>query len=455
MEDVSPGLASDQRPRIPRDTLHFLANEGHGALLSAAPTVHARPRLDRWGVAATVLGNALEFYDFLAYAAFSVYIGRAFFPGGSALTSLLLSLATFGVGFFTRPLGAVLIGAYADRAGRRPALMITIALMTVGTLGLVLTPSYASIGVAAPVILVVARLVQGFALGGEIGPSTAVLLESAPAGRRGLFISWQGASQGLAILASGVVGLLLATTLSKQQLGDWGWRVPFALGLLIVPVGFLIRSRLPETQTARGARSGPEVLRLLARDHRASLGLAVMIIMSLTVSTYVTNYMTTYALTVLHMPAASAMWGTLVNGATLALGMLIGGRLSDRFGRKPVMIVPRVALILVIYPAFLFLVRHPTLASLALVTGALTLIGALGSAAALAALTEVFPTAVRASGLAISYAVAVSVFGGTTQFAIAWFIAVSGDPLAPAYYVMVTSTISLWAMVRLQETFRR
>ena len=399
--------------------------------------------------------NADFLYDFLAYAAFSVYIGRAFFPGGSALTSLLLSLATFGVGFFTRPLGAVLIGAYADRAGRRPALMITIALMTVGTLGLVLTPSYASIGVAAPVILVVARLVQGFALGGEIGPSTAVLLESAPAGRRGLFISWQGASQGLAILASGVVGLLLATTLSKQQLGDWGWRVPFALGLLIVPVGFLIRSRLPETQTARGARSGPEVLRLLARDHRASLGLAVMIIMSLTVSTYVTNYMTTYALTVLHMPAASAMWGTLVNGATLALGMLIGGRLSDRFGRKPVMIVPRVALILVIYPAFLFLVRHPTLASLALVTGALTLIGALGSAAALAALTEVFPTAVRASGLAISYAVAVSVFGGTTQFAIAWFIAVSGDPLAPAYYVMVTSTISLWAMVRLQETFRR
>jgi len=190
-----------------------------------------RPLLDRWMVAATVAGNALEFYDFLAYATFAVYIGQAFFPADSALASLLLTLATFGVGFFTRPLGGLLIGAFADRAGRRPALMLTISLMTVGTLGVVLTPSYTSIGVTAPIILIVARLVQGLALGGEVGPSTAVLLECAPPGRRGMFVSWQNASQGVAVCAAGLVGLALSTLLSKAQLASWGWRVPFALGL--------------------------------------------------------------------------------------------------------------------------------------------------------------------------------------------------------------------------------
>jgi MFS family permease len=407
------------------------------------------PRLDRGAVAATVAGNALEFYDFLTYATFAVYIGRAFFPTGNAFASLLLTLATFGVGFVTRPLGGVLIGAYADRAGRRPALMLTISLMTVGTLGLAVTPSYASIGLAAPIILIIARLVQGLALGGEVGPSTAVLLECAPLHRRGSFVSWQSASQGIAVLAAGMVGFVLSNILDKAQLAAWGWRLPFALGLLIVPVGLYIRRRLPETLEAPGTRGGGAVLGLLWREHRRTLLLAILIIMCLTVSTYVDGYMTTYALTSLGMPVSKAMLATIANGAVMAVAAVYGGRLSDRYGRKPVMILPRLALLIAVVPAFMLLIAHTTPVTLVLVTALLTLLGTLSAASVLTALGEVFPNEVRSSGLAVSYALSVSVFGGSTQFIVAWLIGVTGNRVSPGYYVVITSIISLWAMFRL------
>jgi MFS family permease len=411
-----------------------------------------RPLLDRWVVAAIVAGNTLEFYDFLTYSTFAVYIGHVFFPADSASASLLLTLATFGVGFLTRPLGGLLIGAYGDRAGRRPALMLTIILMTIGTLGIVLTPSYASIGGFAPATLIIARLVQGLALGGEVGTSTAVLLECAPIGSRGLFVSWQNSSQGIAICAAGLVGLVISTLLNKGQLASWGWRVPFALGLSIVPVGLYIRRRLPETLEAPASRGGAAVLGLLWREHRPLLLLAVLIIMCLTVSTYVSGYMTTYALTTLGMPASKAMLATIADGAVLAAGAILGGRLSDRFGRKPIMIMPRILLAAAVYPAFLLVVTFTTPGVLVFVTALLTLLGVVSSAAAITAVTEAFPNAVRSSGLAISYAISVSVFGGTTQFVIAWLIGATGDRLSPAYYVILTSVISLWAMFKLPET---
>jgi MFS family permease len=409
----------------------------------------APPLLNRWSVAAVVAGNALEFYDFLLYATFAVYIGHVFFPSGNALVSLLLSLATFGIGFLTRPLGGLLIGAYADRIGRRPALMLTIILMTLGTLGLVLTPSYASIGLWAPLILIVARLVQGLALGGEVGPSTAMLLECAPAGRRGFFVSWQNGSQGIAILAAGLAGFAVSTILDNEQLASWGWRIPFALGLAIVPVGIYIRRSLPETLAAPCAHGGAAVLGLLWNTHRRQLVLAILVIMCLTISTYVTNYMTTYALTALGMPASKALLATVANGAVFAAAAVWGGRLSDVFGRKRVMILPRMALVLAVLPAYGLLLRYNTTGILILVTALLTLLSSLSAAAALTAVTEAFPNEVRSSGVAVSYAVSVSVFGGTTQFMIAWLIGTSGNRLSPAYYVIVSSLISLWAMFKL------
>jgi len=410
--------------------------------------------LSRWSVAATVAGNTLEFYDFLTYSTFAVYIGRTFFPADSAFASLLLTLATFGVGFLTRPLGALLIGAYADRAGRRPALTLTISLMGFGTLGLVLTPSYASIGVWAPTILIIARLVQGLALGGEVGPATAVLLECAPAGSRGLFVSWQNASQGVAVCTAGLVGLALSAALGQAQMASWGWRLPFALGLVIVPLGLYIRRRLPETLEAPGSRGSAAVLGLLWGQHRRLLLLAVLILMCLTISTYVSNYMTTYALTTLGMPASKAMLATITNGVVMAAGAVLGGQLSDRYGRKLLMIAPRVALLATVYPAFVLLMAVATTGVLMFVTALLTLLGVLSTAAAMTAITEAFPNQVRSSGLAIAYATAVSVFGGTTQFVVAWLIGVTGDRLSPAYYVIVTSIISLWAMFKLPATPR-
>ncbi len=427
---------------------------GPHAVPSRASPGETRPVLDSWAVAAIVAGNALEFYDFLTYSTFAMYIGQAFFPSGNALTSLLLSLATFGVGFFTRPLGGLLIGAYADRAGRRPAMVLTISLMTIGTLGLVLTPSYASIGLFAPLILIVARLIQGLALGGEVGPSTAMLLECAPSGARGRFVSWQSASQGVAILAAGSVGLVIAMILDKEQLAAWGWRIPFALGLAIVPVGIYIRRRLPETLEAPGTRGSADVLGLLWREHRKLLALGVLVLMCVTISTYVNNYMTTYALATLGMPASKAMLATIAQGAVMAAGAVWGGWLSDRFGRKPIMIWPRIALIVSIYPAFLLLVSFKTTSVLMLVTASLTVLQVLSGAAALTALTEVFPNAVRSSALSICYAVSVSLFGGTTQFVVAWLIGTTGDRLSPAYYVILSSALGLWAMFKLPETFR-
>jgi MFS family permease len=410
--------------------------------------------LDRWAIVATIAGNALEFYDFLAYTTFALYIGNAFFPARTEFERLLLSLATFGVGFFTRPLGGLLIGAFGDRAGRRPALMLTIGLMAVGTLAVAATPGYASIGIAAPLILVASRLIQGLALGGEVGPSTAVLLECAPPGRRGAYTSWQTASQSMAILACGLIGVALGLALTKQQLADWGWRVPFALGLIVVPIGLYIRRRLPETLLEAGTRDSADVLRLLWRGHRRSLVLAILVIMCLTISIYVINYLTTYALTALSLPATVAMLSTLTLGVVGAGTAFWSGRLSDRLGRRPVLILSRVAFILVIYPAFVFLVDQKTAWALVTVTALLSLLQVPGAVAAMAAVAEIFPNEVRCSGFAIAYALSVSVFGGTTQYVIAWLIHRTGDPLSPAYYVIFTSLISLWAMFKLPETYK-
>jgi len=410
--------------------------------------------IDRRGIAAAVVGNALEFYDFLTYSFFAVYIGRAFFPSGNALASLLLSLATFGIGFFTRPLGGVLIGAYADRAGRRPALMLTIFLMAIGTLALAVTPSYDRIGLAAPLILVAARLTQGLALGGEVGPSTAFLLESAPAASRAVYVAWQGASQSAAVFAAGLTGLALSTLLTKEQLADWGWRIPFALGMLVVPVGFYIRRRLPETLLAPGSRSGTGVLRLLWREHRRTLLLVILIVSSMTIGSYVLIYLTTYALTTMGLPPIVAMLSPLVLGAT---GMAIAhwcGRLADRYGRRRVMIVSRAVSMLAIYPCFLLLAHQKSAASLIFVTALLAVLSGPAAVAALTAMSEIFPNAVRSAGVSVAYAVVVSVFGGTTQFVIAWLTGVTGDPLSPAYYWIAACLLSLWAMTRLPETHK-
>jgi MFS family permease len=416
--------AALQHPASPRDG-------------SSAPRTE---RVSRSIVAATVAGNAMEFYDFTTYAFFAVYIGKTFFPATTPLMSLLLSVAVFGVGFVTRPIGGVLIGAFADRVGRKPAMLLTI------------TPSYASIGIAAPIIVVLCRLVQGLALGGEVGPSTAFLIEIAPSNQRGLYGSWQLASQGAAALVAGIIGVLLTLSLTPAEMLAWGWRVPFVLGLLLIPIALYLRRRMPETLAHEGERLVTGAPRRGIGSHGGVIVLAVLVVMGGTVSTYVANYMTTYAVTTLKLSPVIAMTATVIFGLATLVGALLGGWLCDRHGRKPVMLWPRVALALLTYPAFMLLTQYTSFFTLVCVTTLLAGLTGISGAASLVAVPELFPSHVRALGMSIAYAVGVSVFGGTTQLIVTWLISATGNPAAPAIYVTVTSVIAALAMMALRET---
>lgn len=401
---------------------------------------------------ATVLGNWLEFFDFTVYALFAVTIGKQFFPVESASGQLLLSLATFGVGFIMRPLGGIVIGAYADRVGRKAALTLTIGLMALGTAILGLTPSYAEIGLAAPALIVLARLLQGFSAGGELGAATTYLLELAPQGRRGLYGSWQYASQGLATLAASLMGFGLAEALTPEAMDSWGWRVPFLFGLLIGPVGLYIRRHMDETAHPGGTHdSAGAVLRTLVSQHAGLIVIGVLTIMGGTISSYIIGkYMTTYALHTLHMPAGIAMLASVVSGCVVAFGSVLGGWLSDRFGRRPLMVLPRLMFVLAVYPAFLLITGDRTPQTLLLMVGLLSLFQAMSGAVGILALPECFPRAVRSSGLAITYALGVTIFGGSAQVVVTWLLDVTGNPMALAWYLVATNLVTTVALLLLR-----
>jgi MFS family permease len=411
--------------------------------------------LSRTSIVAAVAGNVLEFYDFTTYTFFAVMIGEHFFPSKDPFISLILSVATFGVGFITRPIGGIVIGAYADRAGRKPAMMLTVALMAVGMLVVALTPSYATIGPIAPLLVVLARLVQGFALGGEVGPATSFLIEAAPPGERGLYASWQLASQGLSALLAGAIGLGLSVSLSPEAMSDWGWRVPFLLGVSIIPVAIFMRAKLPETldlEAPTAHHSIGSVLTSLIHDNRRAVVLAFLVIASGTIATYVLNYMTTYAINTLHMPVSVSIAATVVLGFCILTFSLIGGWLSDRIGRKPLLIYPRILFALAAYPAFALMNEFKNAAVLLLVTAAMTALGALSGGVSLVIIPESLPKSVRSAGLAVAYALGVTLFGGTAQLVVTWLIHVTGDPLSPAWYLIASSVVGLGAVLMMAET---
>jgi MFS family permease len=410
------------------------------------------PVISKKSVAAAVAGNALEFYDFVIYAYFAIYIGKAFFPVSGEYGSLMAAAATFGVGFLARPLGGVLIGTFADKAGRKPAMILTAVLITLGTLGVAITPSYETIGIAAPIFVVVCRLLQGLALGGELGPATSLLIEAAPPGRRGFYASWQVASQGLAVAVGGVLGVVLSLSLSSEQLASWGWRIPFLLSLVLIPLVVYMRRSLPETHEGSKDRSGSEIVGEVLRHHKKIVILGVMLFASIVVASQIGNYMVSYAVQVLKLPAAVAQSSVLIGGVATFAFSLIGGHLSDRYGRRLTNILPRVALALLIVPLFLWLTGSPSLVALLTVNAIIAALTALFGAAGIVQVPELLPIAVRSSGLSITYAIGAAIFGGSTQFVVTWLIAVTGSPMAPAWYLVGISLVSLVAMRMLPES---
>ena len=412
------------------------------------PSVPRESALPLKGRVAVVIGNWLEFYDFIVYTFFAVMIGDAFFPGESDIQRLLGALATFVAGFLTRPIGAAVIGAYADRAGRRAALTLTLMLMALGSGMVALTPSYAQIGLAAPIILVVARLIQGFSAGGEVGAATTYLLESAPSGKRAAATVWQAHSQQLAAFVGSLTGLVLAATLSRDQMYAWGWRVPFLLGVLIAPVGLYIRRQLPETTAGPSAHdSGAAVLADLVRHHARSIVLGILVICGGTVSTYVFNYMTTYAITTLHLSAAVGTTLTLMGSPSQIAGFALGAWL-DRFGRKPVLVVSRLLFLAMVYPAYTIITApDATVGGIVAVNMLLNFMFGVGIGPIYAFLSEAFPQSVRSSGLGIVYALGVTIFGSSTQFVVAWLIDATKDPMIPAWYQIAANIAAIAGVV--------
>jgi MFS family permease len=423
---------------------------------AANPAAATGTPMNRKAVGAVVLGNALEFYDFTVYAFFAKAIGESFFPATDASHSLLASLALFGVGYVMRPIGGAVIGSLADRAGRKPAMLVTIVLMAVGMLMLAACPSYAQIGGWAQAIVIVGRLIQGLALGGEVGPSTAYLLEAAPQGRRGFVASWQIASQGCAALFAGIVATALALVIGDAAMAGWGWRVMFFLGLAVVPVGLVIRSHLPETagegEDPKAAGSARAVIGRLLRDHGRMLGLMFLVIAASTVSNAVGTNMPVYA------GATLGLSETAATAVPIALGLasvgfpLLGGWLADKYGRRPVMIWPRAAILVLAVPAFVWLLQSPGPAAVYAVTFLLSALSSINAAAIIVGIPEALPRSVRSTGLALVYALSVSIFGGSTNFLINWLVATTGDRLAPAYYLAAFSLVGTIAAMMLPET---
>ena len=424
---------------------------------TAGSTMHAK----RWrAVAAASLGNALEWFDFVIYGYFAATIARLFFPAQTELESLLIALATFGITFFVRPLGAILLGAFADRHGRKAAFMLTIALMMCGTAMVVVTPTYATIGVFAPLTIVLARFIQGISAGGGFGSATAFLAEQDPQ-RRGFFASWQFASQGLTTVIAALSGALLTGVLSADQIDNWGWRLPFVFGLLIGPVAYYLGRHADETAEFRSLRQDlhqdatPFLQSLSDAEPRLKTKLLISLgaVVLCTVLTYTTLFMPGFAVRQLGLPQAGSFLATMLMGTIQIVLTPVFGAASDRFGRSPIMLTASAIVIVASYPLFAWLAASPTLPTLLIVQAIMGLLGAAYMGPLAALMAELFPTRLRTTGLAVSYSFCVAIFGGFAPFINASLIGATGSSVAPSFYLILAAVIS-FAALTVQQRLR-
>lgn len=410
-------------------------------------------RLARRAIVAATVGNALEFYDFMIFTFFAIQIGDAFFPSDDPFVRLMASLAAFGIGFVSRPIGAWIIGGYADRHGRKPALMLSMIMMGVAIAVMALTPGFAVIGIAAPIIVVLARLVQGFAVGGEVGPATAYMMENASEARRGLVVSMQRVSQLIATTAGSVVGLALSLMMPSDDFAQYGWRIAMLLGVAIVPYAMIIRSRLPETGHVEEAPTF--ATRMPEKGIRPIYIIGPILMMAGTVGAYVGTYLATFGQTNLNLDSTDALTGQVLGNAAALTAGVFSGWVCDHVGRKPALIAIILAQILVIPASFAWMVGSPSLFSF--MVGSILLSLTIGSYAGPvnAAVIESLPKAGRSRGFALIYSVPVTVFGGTTQLVVAGLIDWTGSDMMVAWYPVATLVLALLATLALRESAPR
>ncbi|MFM0738695.1 MFS transporter [Paraburkholderia xenovorans] len=425
--------------------------------LNAMPYDRARISRSRL-LFATTVGNAMEFFDFTVFGYFALVIGKAFFSPLSSQGQLMSSVAAFGVGFLMRPIGGVLIGIYADRAGRRAAMTLTLTLMAIGVCMAGLVPTYEQIGIAAPIIMVLARLIQGFSAGGEVGPATTVLLEQAPSGSQAWYTSWQLASQGIGIGVGALFAATLTWLLPADALQAWGWRIPFLCGVAILPVGIMLRRQLGDLEAAAG--SGVPVaehtsLTQLMSVHGRNVAGGILLLMGGTVTAYmVLFFIPTYAIRDLKLGESASYACAVASGLVMAILAPMTGRIADKYGRMLPILLARLVLICSVYPAYAWLTGSPSIARLFTVLVGLTLLFTIQGAPSITLIPELFPKAVRATATGSIYSLGVAIFGGLTQLAALWLIRVTGNQMSPAIamtFCVALSTLSLLIIRRPAE----
>ena len=401
---------------------------------------------------ATVLrvtsGNFMEMFDFFLFGFYATYISKAFFPSDNEFASLMLTFGTFGAGFLMRPLGAIILGAYVDRVGRRQGLIMTLALMALGTMLIAFVPGYATIGLLAPALVLVGRLLQGFSAGVELGGVSVYLAEMSTPGNKGFYVSWQSASQQVAIIFAAALGYGLNIMLTKDQLGDWGWRIPFFIGCMIVPVLFVIRRSLQETEEFMARKHKPnlsEIFRSMLENWKLVIA-GMMLVSMTTVSFYlITVYTPTFGKNVLKLSTESALIVTLCVGLSNFFWLPLMGALSDRIGRRPLLIVFTVLTILTVYPAMSWLVSDATFTKMLIVELWLSFLYASYNGAMVVALTEVMPVSVRTAGFSLAYSLATAIFGGFTPAIATGLIEVTQNKAAPALWMSFAAVCGLTA----------
>lgn len=410
----------------------------------------------RRAVAAAVVGNVLEWYDFAVYGYLAATIGRNFFPSGDPSAELLASFGVFGVGFLARPLGGIVLGRVGDVHGRRRALLLTLFLMAGGTVLMGVAPTYASVGILAPATIVVARLLQGFSAGGEWGGSTAFIVEWAPEGRRGWYGSFQQTSVGAGLLLGSALAATLSSALPAASMEAWGWRVPFLVGGILGPVGMWIRRNIDETPAFRAVAGSPDP------EPRGGSGPIVLaaraagVTILWTVAYYIfLNYMPSFTQRYAHLTSAQALWSNTIGLVVLVAAIPLFGRLSDRVGRRPLLLACCASFLLFTWPVVRFLVTGPPFLVVVALQVGLAVVLAMFSGPAPAAIAEIFPTRSRSTWMTTGYALAVAVFGGFAPWIATWLIRRTGSPLAWTGYVMVAALVSGAVIHALEETAHR
>jgi MFS family permease len=389
-------------------------------------------------------GNFLEMYDFMIFGYFSAAIGRAYFPASSEFASLMFSMTTFAVGFMVRPLGAIFLGAYIDHIGRRKGLLLTLALMSVGTLTIALVPGYETIGLFAPIVVVLGRLCQGFSAGVELGGVSVYLSEIATPGHKGFYVSWQSGSQQVAVVFAGVLGYALSNLMPPEQLDAWGWRIPLIVGCLIVPFIYMIRRTLQETEEFAARKHHPTPAEVYASmlTHWRIVVTGVAMVLMTTVSFYtITAYTPTFGKNILKLSQSDALLVTLCVGVSNLIWLPLMGSLSDRIGRRPLLLSFAAIAVLTAYPAMAWLVDQPSFVKLLIVELWLSFIYAGYNGAMVVHLTEIVPVAVRTAGFSLAYSLATTI-GGSTPAIVTYLIHETGNRAMPGAWLSVAAAIA-------------